>query len=346
MFISEEIGIDLGTTTVLVFVKGKGIVLREPSVVAVDKRTNEIIAYGNRANNMIGRTPDTIETIKPLKDGVISNFTIATKMLKHYIKKVNTSSFSSPKVIICIPAKITEVEKQAVIDSLTQIGVKNAILIEEPIAAAIGVGIDINRPTGNLIVDIGGGTTDISIISLGSSVVSSSLKIAGNKYNDLIKKYIKKKYNLLIGDKTAEYIKIEIGSTFPREKDITASISGRNLNNGLPTEITIKSSEILKLILPETLKISEEIKSVIQKAPPELVEDIYEHGIYLTGGGSLLTGIHELIEKDIEIKVNKTEDAISSVINGIGKLIENKELIEFKSRMEKREWILILRYQN
>ena len=337
MFISEEIGIDLGTTTVLVFVKGKGVVLREPSVVAIDKRTNEIIAYGNRANNMVGRTSDNIEIIKPLKDGVISNFTIATRMLKHYIKKVNNSSLSSPKVIICIPAKITEVEKQAVIDSLTQIGVKNALLIEEPIAAAIGVGIDISKPVGNLVVDIGGGTTDISVISLGSSITSSSLKIAGNKFDDVIKKYIKRKYNILIGEKTSEYIKTEIGCTFPREKETTTSIAGRNLTNGLPIEIEISSSEIMKILIPEVLKISEEIKSVIQKAPPELVEDIYQQGIYLTGGGSLLQGINDLIEKDVEIKVKKTEDAISSVINGIGKLIEKKDLIELKNKMENRE---------
>ena len=216
---NEEIGIDLGTATVIIYIKNKGIVLREPSIVAIDKKTNEIIAYGNKAKKMEGRTPDDIETIRPLQDGVISNFTVTSKMLKYFIRRVSTNRFSSPKIMVCVPSQISEVERRAVIDSCVEAGAKRVYLIEEPVAAAIGAGIEIQKPVGNLIVDIGGGTTDVAVISIGGSVVSSSINIAGNKFDDVIIKYMKQKHNLSIGKNTAENLKIEIGNVFPYEKE-------------------------------------------------------------------------------------------------------------------------------
>ena len=294
---SEEIGIDLGTTTTIIYVKNKGIVLREPSIVAIDKKNNEIIAYGNSAKKMEGKTPDDIETIRPLKDGVISNFTVTSKMLKYFIKKVETNKFAAPKIMVCVPSQITEVERRAVIDSCVEAGAKKVYLIEEPVAAAIGAGIEIQKPIGNLIVDIGGGTTDIAVISVGGSVVSTSINIAGNKFDDDIIKYIKQKHNLLIGKNTAENLKIEIGNVFPFIILNKAKVKGKNLKTGLPDAIEVTSTELTKVFSDECTKIVEEIKSTIEKAPPELVEDIAKRGIYMTGGGSLLYGMDKFINK-------------------------------------------------
>ena len=241
---NEEIGIDLGTATVIIYMKNKGIVLREPSIVAIDKKSNEIIAYGNSAKKMEGRTPNDIETIRPLKDGVISNFTITSKMLKYFIKKVLTNKFSSPKIMVCVPSQITEVERRAVIDSCIEAGAKKVYLIEEPVAAAIGAGIEIQKPVGNLIVDIGGGTTDIAVVSIGGSVVSSSINVAGNKFDEVIAKYIKQKHNLSIGKSTAENLKIEIGNVFPYDKEKKAKVKGKNLKTGLPESLEIGSNEL------------------------------------------------------------------------------------------------------
>ena len=329
---SEDIGIDLGTASVIACVKGKGIVLREPSVVAIDKNTNEVIAIGKEARNMIGRTPGDIETVRPLKDGVISNFTLTAKMLKYFIKKVCNNKFISPRIMICVPSQITEVEKRAVIDVSMQAGAKRVFLIEEPVAAAIGAGIDISKPSGNLVIDIGGGTTDIAVISIGGSVVSTSIKIAGNKFDEEIIKYIKRKYNVLIGERTAEQIKIEVGCVYPREEEAKITIRGRNLNNGLPAELEIKSKEIMNILLPEAKKIVESVKSTIEKAPPELVEDISEKGIYMTGGGSLIYGIDKLIQKSTGINVMIAQDAISCVAIGTGKALDNLDALDSKSR--------------
>lgn len=328
---SDDIGIDLGTTTIIAYNKGKGIVLREPTVVSIDKNTNEIIAYGKEAYRMIGRNPSNIEVIKPLKDGVISNFTITTKMLKHFIKKILGKKVFAPRLMICVPAQVTEVEKRAVIDAANTLGARKVFLIEEPVAAAIGAGIDISKPSGNLVIDIGGGTTDIAVISIGGSVVSTSIKTAGNKFDETIIKYVKKKYKTLIGERTAEEIKMKVGCAYPREEEATILVRGRNLDSGLPVEIKLTDQEMLKVLLPDALKIIEGLKSTIEKAPPELVEDICEKGIYMTGGGSLLYGIDRLIEESTGIKVMIAQDAISCVAIGTGKALDNLDTLDSKT---------------
>ncbi len=328
---SDDIGIDLGTTTIIAYNKGKGIVLREPTVVSIDKNTNEIIAYGKEAHRMIGRNPSNIEVIKPLKDGVISNFTVTTKMLKHFIKKILGKKVFAPRLMICVPAQITEVEKRAVIDAANTVGARKVFLIEEPVAAAIGAGIDISKPSGNLVIDIGGGTTDIAVISIGGSVVSTSIKTAGNKFDETIIKYVKKKYKTLIGERTAEEIKMKVGCVYPREEEATILVRGRSLDSGLPVEIELNDQEMLKVLLPDALKIIEGLKSTIEKAPPELVEDISEKGIYMTGGGSLLYGIDRLIEESTGVKVMIAQDAISCVAIGTGKALDNLDTLDSKS---------------
>ena len=328
---SEEIGIDLGTTSIIAYNKGKGIVLREPTVVSIDKSTNNIIAYGKEAHKMLGRNPKNIEVIKPLKDGVISNFTVTTKMLKHFIKKILGNRFMPPKLMICVPSQITEVEKRAVIDAANSAGAKKVYLIEETVAAAIGAGIDISKPSGNLVIDIGGGTTDIAVISIGGSVVSTSIKIAGNKFDEAIIKYVKKKHKTLIGERTAEDIKTTIGCVYPREETKTIKVIGRNLDSGLPVEIELNDGEMLKVLLPDALKIVEAVKSTIEKAPPELVEDISEKGIYMTGGGSLLYGVDQLIQESTGINVMIAQDAISCVAIGTGKALDNLDALDTKS---------------
>lgn len=329
---SEDIGIDLGTATVLIYVKNKGIVLREPSAIAIDKESNNILAYGKDAKKMIGRTPNSIKTIRPLEDGVISNFTATAKMLKYFIKKACPSKFSSNRVMVCVPAQITEVEKRAVTDVLLDIGAKKVYLIEEPVAAAIGAGIDISKPVGNLVVDIGGGTTDVAVISIGGSVVSTTINVAGDKFDREIIKYIKNKYNVLIGEETAEKIKIDVGAVYPKEQKNSVIARGRNIESSLPQEIEIKSDELINVLLPSVVKIIEAVKTTIEKAPPELVEDISEKGIYMTGGGSLLYGIDKLIEKSTGIKVMIAEDAISCVAIGTGKALDNINLLDERKK--------------
>ncbi len=328
---SEDIGIDLGTASIIAYSKGKGIVLREPTVVSIDKTSNSIIAYGKDADKMLGRNPSNIEVIRPLKDGVISNLTITSKMLKYFIKKILGNKFLPPRLMICIPSLITEVEKRAVIDAANSAGAKKVYLIEEPVAAAIGAGIDISKPSGNLVIDIGGGTTDIAVISIGGSVVSTSIKIAGNKFDDAIIKYVKKKYKTLIGEKTAEEIKVAIGCVYPREEEKKINVRGRNLDSGLPIEIELNDQEMLKILLPDAIKIVDAVKSTIEKAPPELIEDISEKGIYMTGGGSLLYGIDKLIEESIGISVMIAQDAISCVAIGTGKALDNLDALDTKS---------------
>lgn len=328
-----DIGIDLGTATVVACVKGKGIVLREPSVVAINKDTKEVLAVGKEARKMIGRTPSNIEAIRPLKDGVISSFTATSKMLKYFINKAcSKNKFGGFRMMICVPSQITEVEKRAVIDVAMQTGAKKAYLIEEPVAAAIGAGIDIAKPCGNLVVDIGGGTTDIAVISIGGSVISTSLKIAGDKFDKNIIKYIKKKYNVLIGERTAEEIKIQIGCVYPRKEDISMEARGRNLENGLPVTIKIKSSETMEALIEPAMQIVEAVKGVLEKTPPELTADISDKGIYMTGGGSLLYGLDKLLHETTGINVMIAQDAISCVAIGTGKALDNLDALDSKLR--------------
>ena len=292
-----DIGIDLGTTSILVYAKGKGIVLKEPSVVAYDKDADRIRAIGEEARQMIGRTPGNITAIRPLRQGVISDYLITERMLKYFIQKaMGRRAFRKPRINICIPSGVTEVEKKAVEEATYQAGAKEVTLIEEPVAAAIGAGIDITLPFGNLIVDIGGGTTDIAVISLGDTVVSSSLKVAGNDFDQAIIRYVRRVHNLFIGEQTAEAVKIRIGGAYPRPQTDTMEVKGRNVITGLPKTVTLTSEEVREALKETTAQIVEAIHGVLETTPPELAADIAERGIILTGGGSLLEGLEELIE--------------------------------------------------
>ena len=328
----QDIGIDLGTATVIAYVRGKGIVLREPSVVAVNSDTGEVLAVGKEARRMLGRTTGNIVATRPLKDGVISDYTVTEKMLKHFITKVCGKFIFSPRIMICIPSQVTEVEKKAVIDAASQAGARKVYLIEEPIAAAIGAGIDISKPCGNMIVDIGGGTTDIAVISLGGSVVSASIKVAGDKFDEYIVKYIKKKHNIMIGERTAEELKMNIGCVYPRIQDIEMDIRGRDLIDGLPKTITIRSSEMMEALEEPAGAIVDAVHSVLEKTPPELAADISDKGIYMTGGGCLVNGLDKLLSEQTGINVMIAEDAISCVALGTGKALDNLDTLDGKRR--------------
>lgn len=318
-----DIGIDLGTATVLVYVKGQGIILREPSVVAINKDTNELMAVGEEARKMIGRTPGNIVAIRPLREGVISDYDSTEKMLKFFINKITKKkSFVKPRMAVCIPSGVTEVEKRAVRDAAKQAGARKVTTIEEPIAAAIGAGIDITRACGSMVVDIGGGTTDIAVISLGGNVVSSSLKIAGDNFDEAIVKYMRKKYNLLIGERTAEELKVNIGCAYPRDEEKEMSVRGRNLITGLPKTMTITSSEMLEALREPVNNIAEAVHGVLEKTPPELASDISNRGIILTGGGALLYGLDKLIQEKTGIDTIIADDATSCVAIGTGKYVE------------------------
>ncbi len=321
--LSMDIGIDLGTSSVLVYIRGKGIVLKEPSVVAFDRDLNEIREIGEEARKMIGRTPGNIVAIRPLKQGVISDYDMTEKMLKYFIKKaMGKRTLRKPRIAVCIPSGATEVEKKAVEDATYQAGAREVSIIEEPVAAAIGAGIDISKPYGNMIVDIGGGTTDIAIISLGGAVVSSSVKCAGDDFDDAIVRYIRRKHNLLIGERTAEELKISIGSAYPRPEILTMDVRGRNLVTGLPKTVTVTSDEMMEALAEPLGKIIEAVHNVLERTPPELAADIYERGIVMTGGGSLLGGLDELLEEKTGINAIVAEDATTVVAIGTGKFIE------------------------
>ncbi len=321
--VATDIGIDLGTASILVYIKGKGVVLKEPSVVAFDRDTNRIKAIGEEARLMIGRTPGNIVAVRPLRQGVISDYTVTEKMLKHFIQKaLGKRMFKKPRISVCVPSGVTEVEKKAVEDATYQAGAREVAIIEEPIAAAIGAGIDITRPCGNMIVDIGGGTTDIAVISLGGIVVSTSIKTAGDDFDDAIVRYMRKKHNLLIGERTAEEIKIKIGCAFKRQEVQELQVRGRNLVSGLPRTITVTSDETEEALRTETSQVVEAIHSVLEKTPPELAADIADRGIVLTGGGSLLQGLEDLIEDKIGINTMTAEDPMTAVAIGTGKFIE------------------------
>lgn len=328
----QDIGIDLGTATVIAYVKGKGIVLREPSVVAVNNLTNEVLAVGHEARRMLGRTPGNIVATRPLRDGVISDYTVTEKMLKYFIHKIGGKFLFAPRIMICIPSQVTEVEKKAVIDAASNAGARKVYLIEEPIAAAIGAGIDISKPCGNMIVDIGGGTTDIAVISLGGSVVSSSIKVAGDKFDEYIVKYIKRHHNVIIGERTAEELKVNVGCVFPKFQDMEMDVRGRDLTTGLPRTITVYSSEMMEALEEPAMLIVEAVHSVLEKTPPELAADISDKGIYMTGGGCLIDGLDKLLQDRIGINVMIAEDAISCVAIGTGKALDNLDSIDRMKR--------------
>ena len=317
----QDIGIDLGTATVLIYVKDQGIVLSEPSVIALDKDTGRVHAVGTDAQRMIGRTPSNIVAVRPLRDGVISDYESTEKMLKCFLRKINFSSLLKPNIVICVPSGVTEVEERAVINVALQSGAGKAYVIEEPIAAAIGAGVDISQAEGNMIVDIGGGTTDIAAISFGGVVASASLKIAGDKFDEAIIKFIKKKYNLLIGERTAEDMKTSIGWVFPmpREQDVEYEFKGRNLVNGMPKMATIRASELMEALVETACTIGDAITNVIERTPPELVGDIASNGIILTGGGALLNGIDKLITAKTGIRCYVAENPTACVAMGTGK---------------------------
>ena len=320
---STDIGIDLGTASVLVYIKGKGVVLKEPSVVAFDRDTNKIKAIGEEARLMLGRTPGNIVAVRPLRQGVISNYTVTEKMLKYFIQKaVGKKRFRKPLISVCVPSGVTEGEKKAVEDAAYQVGAREVAIIEEPIAAAIGAGIDISKPQGNMVVDIGGGTTDIAVISLGGTVVSASIKTPGDDFDEAIVRYMKQNHNLLIGERTAEDIKINIGSVYRRPESVSMDVRGRNLVTGLPKTISVTSEETETALASTTNQIVDAIHSVLEKTPPELAADIADRGIILTGGGSLLNGLEDLIEEKTGITTMTADDPLTAVAIGTGKYVE------------------------
>ena len=321
---SADIGIDLGTASILVYVKGKGVVLREPSVVAYDKDQEKIVEIGEEARLMLGRTPGNIIAIRPLRHGVVSDYTTTEKMLKYFIRKAVGRNFFGrrPKICVCVPSGVTEVEKRAVEEATYNAGAREVTIIEEPIAAAIGAGIDIVRPVGNMVVDIGGGTTDIAVISMRGAVVSKSIKVAGDDFDDAIIRYIRKRHNLLIGDRTAEDVKINIGTCYKRPENISMDVRGRNLVTGLPQTVLVTSDETEEALREPTGQIVEAIHSVMERTPPELAADIADRGIVLTGGGALLHGLEKLIEEKTGITTITAEDPLSAVAIGTGKYVE------------------------
>ena len=329
----QDIGIDLGTATVIAFVKGKGIVLREPSVVAIDSHTGDVLAVGKEARRMLGRTPGNITATRPLREGVISNYTVTEKMLKYFIGKIGGKTLFAPRIMICIPSQVTEVEKRAVIDAATQAGARKVYLLEEPIAAAIGAGIDISKPCGNMVVDIGGGTTDIAVISLGGPVVHTSIKIAGDKFDEAIVKYIKRKHNMMIGERTAEELKVNIGCVYPKIQDLEMDIRGRDLLTGLPKTITIHSSEMQEALMEPAMSIVDAVHSVLERTPPELAADISDKGIYMTGGGCLVDGLDKLLQEKTGINIMIAQDAVSCVALGTGKALDNLDSLDGKNKI-------------
>ena len=328
-FGSKDMGIDLGTANILITLKGKGIVLKEPSVVAIDKKTGDIKATGHEAKEMLGRTPETIKAVRPMKDGVIADFTATCLMLKNMFKKVCTRyNVGKPRVVVGVPSGITEVEERAVEETILQAGAKEVFLIEEPMAAAIGAGINVGEPSGSMIIDIGGGTTEVAVISLGGIVVSNSLRIAGDELDEDIIEYIKKHENLAIGDTTAEAIKIEIGCASPLMTDTPMEIRGRDLVTGLPRNVTIKSSQIMEAIQESISKIVNTVKQTLENTPPELAADLVEKGVYLAGGGALIQNLDKLLSQEINMPVIIAEAPLDCVVNGTGKTVEELEKLK------------------
>ncbi len=326
---SNDLAIDLGTANTLVYVRGKGIVINEPSVVAIEKRTGQLLAVGMDAKKMLGRTPGNIMAIRPMKDGVIADFEMAEKMLRHFITKAhNRNTFVRPRIIICVPSKITQVEQRAVRESAELAGAREVYLIEEPIAAAIGAGLPIAEPSGNMVVDIGGGTTDVAVISLAGIVYSESVKVAGDKMDDGIAHYVKRKYNLLIGDHMAEQIKLEIGSAYPLEERRTFMVKGRDLISGIPRTLVIDDAEIREALAETISAIVNAIKVALENTPPELAGDIIDRGIVLTGGGSLLRGMDIRFREETNLPIITVEDPLTTVVVGTGKALDQIDLLK------------------
>ncbi len=326
---SNDMGIDLGTATTLVFVKGEGVVLCEPSVVAIERGTSHVLAVGDEAKRMLGRTPGNIIAIRPMKDGVISDFEITEAMLRYFIKKVHHRKvLVRPRIVIAIPSGITEVEKRAVKDSAERAGAREVFLIEEPIAAAIGVGLPIQEPIGNMIIDIGGGTTEIAVISLCGTVFSKSIRIGGDEMNEAVIEYLKKTYNLMVGERTSEDIKIKIGSAYPLEEEMSMEVKGRDLVAGLPKTVTITSEEIRESLQEPLRAILEVIKISLERTPPELAADLIDHGIVMAGGGSLLRGLDKLISEETGLPVHITDDPVTAVANGTGVVLSEIQYLK------------------
>ncbi len=319
--ISKDMGIDLGTANTLVYVRGEGVVLCEPSVVAIEKDTNRVVAVGEEAKKMLGRTPGSIVAIRPMKDGVISDFEVTEAMLKYFIRKVQPRRFFSPLIVIAIPSGITEVEKRAVIDSAIHAGAREVILIEEPKAAAIGVGLPVYEPIGNMIIDIGGGTTEFAVISLGGIVYAKSIRIAGDELDMAIVEYLRKTYNLMIGERTAEEIKIRIGSAYPLEEELNMDVRGRDLIAGLPKTINITSVEIREALHDPVQTIVDASKSTLEHTPPELAADLIDHGIVMAGGGALLRGLDKRIAEETGLAVHIADDPMTAVVMGTGETL-------------------------
>ena len=325
---ARDIGIDLGTANTLIYMKGKGIILREPSVVAVDIRNDTVKFVGDEAKEVVGRTPASIVAVRPLKDGVIADFDIAASMLQLFIKKtLGNVTFNRPRVVICIPSGVTAVERRAVREATLKAGARQVSVIEEPMAAAIGAGLPISEPTGSMIVDIGGGTAEIAVISLGGIVASRSVRMAGDMFDQAIIAFIKRKYNLLIGERTAEQIKIEIGSAYVLDPELTMEIKGRNLVDGLPKNIVVHSEDVREALLECLVKITSAIKETLERTPPELSADIIDHGITLTGGGALLRGLDQLIQSETGIDVHIAEDPLDCVAKGAGAVLDHVDVL-------------------
>lgn len=321
-FLAKDIGIDLGTASVLVYVDGNGIVLNEPSVVAIDKNTDCIVKIGKEAQVMLGRNPNNIEVVRPLRDGVIDRYDVTEKMIQHFIQRSCGNAFINPRLVICIPTGISEVEERAVIDAGTNAGARKTYLVAEPVAAAVGAGVDIHSPTGNMIVDIGGGTTDIAVVSMGGIVVSKSIKIAGDRFDEAIMQYVRRKYNIAIGESTAERIKISIGAVYEHKEAKVMQVKGRCLVQGLPKVIELSSKEMLEAMMEPISAIFDAVCSVIEETPPELVGDILKNGIILTGGGSQLYGLDRLMSDVIEIRTRVAKDPIKCVAMGTGVILK------------------------
>jgi rod shape-determining protein MreB len=327
-FFSSDIGIDLGTANTLVYVKDHGIVLREPSIVAVKAGTTQVLAVGDEAKRMLGRTPGNISAIRPLKDGVIADFEITEAMLRHFITKAHGQRrFVRPRVVIAVPSGITEVEKRAVKDSAMHAGAREVYLIEEPMAAAIGVGLPVTDPAGNMIIDIGGGTTEVAIISLAGIVFSRSVRVAGDELDEAIVQFMKRAYNIMIGERTAEDIKLRLGSAYPMEKELTMDVKGRDLVAGLPKTITITSQEIREALSEPVARIVEAVRITLERCPPELSADLVDRGVVLAGGGALLRGLDTLIAKETGLPVHIAEDPLSAVAEGTGKALQEIEFL-------------------
>ncbi len=340
MGFSADVGIDLGTANVLVYIKGKGIVLNEPSVVAINRDTNEILSVGEDARQMLGRTPSNIIAVRPLRDGVISDYDVTEKMLKYFIKKTcGNSKFFKPRIMVCVPSGVTEVEKRAVREAAIQAGGKAVYLMEEPIAAAIGAGLDITKPDGIMVLDIGGGTTDVAVISLGGIVTSTSVKVAGDKFDEAIIKYMRKEHKLYIGERTAEELKMTIGTAYPREDVVVKECRGRDLVTGLPKSIEITSKEMLEALDEPLQVICEATHSVLERTPPEIAADISDRGIVLTGGGALLYGMDKRIAERTGIPVIVADDPKSCVAIGTGKALDSMAMIESNQMNRKRPYL-------